>query len=59
MWGPDIFGLCPVDLVAKDPAAGRTVGIETPTAVIAFTALGNAGNEDMVSWFEGRDTGAN
>jgi len=59
VWGADIFGLCAVDVVAEDPAAGRTVGIETPTAVFAFTARGNAGNEDMVAWFEGRDTGAN
>ena len=59
MRGPNIFGLRPVDFIAQDPAPGGAVGVETSTAVFAFATGGNAGNENMVAWFEVRDAGAN
>jgi hypothetical protein len=34
------------------------MGVETSATVFAFAAGGNAGNQDMVSRFEGRDAGA-
>jgi len=56
---PHKFRLCPVDLVAQDPAACGAVGIHQFAAVKALAAGADAGNQDPVSWLERGDSGAN
>ena len=54
----DIFGLGAVNLVAKNPTASRTMRVHAPTAVFAFAARRDTGDQYSVSRFERRHGGA-
>ena len=51
----DVLGLGAVDLVAKDPASRGAVREHQLPAINAFAASGDAGDQDPVTHFEGRD----
>ena len=51
----DELGLCAVDAVAEDPAAGGAVRVHLLPAIHAFATGADTGDEDMVSRLERRD----
>ena len=51
----DEFGLCPVDLIAEDPAASGAVRVHKLPAILAFATGADAGDQHVVSWFERGD----
>ena len=53
-----IFGLRAVDGVAENPAAGRAMRIHLLSAIDAFAAGADAGNEHAVARLEYRDGAA-
>jgi hypothetical protein len=55
----DILRLRAVDLIAKDPATARAMGIHATAAIVAFPTGRDAGDENAVSGAEGRDAVAN
>lgn len=52
----NVFGLRPVNLVAKNPAAGRAMRIHAPPAIFAASARGDARDKNMVARLERCDT---
>src|ERR1017187_647621 len=55
MRNADKFGLRAVDAVAKNPTAGGAVRVHQLPTIRTFAAGTNAGDENLVTWFERRD----
>ena len=58
MGDADIFGLGAVDDMAEDPASGRAMRVHAATAVFAFSARRDAGDQNPVAGLEGCDPGS-
>ena len=54
----DILGLCPIDLVAENPAAGGAMRVHAAPAILAFAARRDARNQHVVARMEGGHAGA-
>jgi hypothetical protein len=47
-----IFGLCPVNLVAKDPAAGRAMRIHAAATIVTASTRSHTRDQHMIAWLE-------
>ena len=57
--GADELGLCAVDRVAEDPAAGGAVRVNQLSAINAFATGADARKQDTIARLERRDGGPN
>ncbi|TGO44964.1 hypothetical protein BCON_0438g00090 [Botryotinia convoluta] len=49
MRNADVLGLCAINTISEDPAAGFTLRRHLPTTVMTGPARRNAGNENLLA----------
>ena len=54
---PNVLGLCAVNLIAEDPTASSAMRVHPAPAVFALAAGRDAGNQNAITFAEGRNTG--